>query len=263
MNPLATVVKSIWWHSGEAVRPAPQLRLPTGDVELVVNLSADRFWLPGGDEGRERYPGAVLAGPYQRAYVLRPERRSQVVGVVLRPGAARSLVGAPLHELRNRHVGLDELWGADASLLRERLLAAPGPVARLRTLEHVLHDRLARSGRTPHRLAVRATACLSATPGRHGIGDLAEHLGWTARRVEQVFRSEVGLPPKVYQRLRRFRVALGKLGDETPDWSAFALEHGYSDQAHLVREFRAHCGLTPVAYVRRRGEQLNHVPLAW
>jgi methylphosphotriester-DNA--protein-cysteine methyltransferase len=82
--------------------------------------------------------------------------------------------------------------------------------------------------------------------------------------VQQVFRAEVGLSPKAYQRLARFRATLTSIDAAAGlGWPAFAAERGYYDQAHLIREFRAHAGLSPTTYLQRRGEQLNHVPLPW
>ncbi|MDR7303723.1 helix-turn-helix domain-containing protein [Haloactinomyces albus] len=255
-------VKSIWLHEGERPVRRTELRLPTGAVELMFNLRADCFWLPDNAALRQVHPGAVMAGPYQRAYVLDTAQQSHVLGVVFRPGGARPLIDAPLHELCDRHVALEDLWGASAGLVREQVLAAPDAATRLRTLESALRDRLARSAEIAHPLAAAATACLADAPGRHDIGRLGEHLGWSLRRVEQVFRTDVGLSPKSYQRLQRFRSALAGIdGSAQLGWSAFALEHGYYDQAHLSREFRAHCGLSPTAYLQQRGEQLNHVPL--
>lgn len=254
-------VASIWLYEGVMPVRRAELRLPTGTVELLINLREDRFFLS--DAGvRHAYSGAVVAGPYRRAYVLDTAQQSHVLGVVFRPGGARPLVDAPLHELRDRHVALEDLWGASADRVREQVLAAPDALTRLRTLESALHDRLARSAEAAHPLAAAATAYLSAAPERHGVGQLGEHLGWTQRRVEQVFRTDVGLSPKAYQRLRRFRSALASIDDAARlGWPAFATRHGYFDQAHLIRDFRAHCGLSPTAYLQRRGDQLNHVPL--
>ena len=71
----------------------------------------------------------------------------------------------------------------------------------------------------------------------------------------------MGLTPRGFQRLARFRSALAGIdGAAGLGWAAFALEHGYCDQSHLIREFREHAGLTPPEYVRQRGPALNHVP---
>ena len=83
-----------------------------------------------------------------------------------------------------------------------------------------------------------------------------------SRRMEHIFRVEVGLPPKSYQRLQRFRGVLAGV-DRAAEvgWAAFAAERGYADQSHLVRDFVAHAGLSPTRYLASRGPDLNHVSL--
>ncbi|CCH32147.1 DUF6597 domain-containing transcriptional factor [Actinosynnema sp. NPDC047251] len=255
-------VALLWLHESAGPGRGVELRLPTGAVELVVNLAAECFWMPDGSGTCRRLPGALVAGPYRHAYLLDGTRPSHVVGVVFRPGRARALVDVPLSELSNRHVALEDLWGASAARVRERLLAAPDATRTLRVLETVLGERLAGANLAPHPAVDAATRWLSRFPGHPGVGDLGDRLGLTSRRVQQVFRTEIGLSPKGYQRLQRFRSVLaaidevGRLG-----WSAFAVRRGYYDQAHLVREFRAHSGLSPTAYLRGRGGGINHVPL--
>jgi AraC-like DNA-binding protein len=259
---LGEFVSSLWLQTSPGQDPGAELRLPTGTVELVVNLAADRFWLPDDAGVRRTYPAAIVAGPYRHAYVMDTAQQSHVVGVVCRPGRARALVDAPLHELSNRHVALEDLWGADATRVRERMLAAPDAATRLRVLESALCARLTGSAHVAHPLAAAAAGWLSRVPEYPGVGELGDRAGLTSRRVQQVFRTEVGLSPKSYQRLRRFRSVLAGIDEvERVGWSAFASECGYYDQAHLVREFRDHSGLSPTGYLRARGEQTNHVPL--
>jgi methylphosphotriester-DNA--protein-cysteine methyltransferase len=206
---------------------------------------------------------SVVAGPFRRPYRLAAARQSHVVGVVFRPGAARALLGVPAHELADRHVSLEDLWGRAAAELHERVLAATGADARLREMEAVLEARLARSADVAHPLAAAATGLVARTPAGLGVAELGGRLGWSARRLQQVFRDDVGLTPKAYQRLQRFRGALVSLeAAERVGWPAFALHRGYADQPHFIREFRAHAGVTPLQYVLRRGAHLNHVPLA-
>lgn len=256
---LAEVVDLIWLHEGSASEGL-EWRLPTGRVELVINLDEDRCSVGDGMGGREELPGAIAVGPFARPYAVDRAQQSRVLGVVLKPGAARPLLGVSLHELADRHVALADLWGAGAVELRQRALSARGPRERLAAVEGVLGRRLVGTPDVSHPLAAAAVAWMAQAPAGWGIAELSDRLGWTPRRLEQVFRAEVGLTPRSYRRLARFRAALAGIDAvANHGWSAFALEHGYYDQSHFIRDFRAHAGLSPSAYLRVRGPALNHV----
>ena len=243
---LGELVDSIWLHDVAATGTGSEWRLPTGRAELIVNLQEDR---------------AIVAGPFARPFALDVAEQRRVLGVVFKPGVARPLFGVPLHELAHRHVALADVWGDGAVELRERLLGAAGPHPCLAEAERVLARRLAGAGDVAHPLAAGAIASIARAPLRSGIAQLSDGLGWTPRRLQQVFSAEVGLTPRAFQRLARFRSTLAGI-DRAADvgWAAFAFEYGYYDQSHLIREFRAHAGLSPTAYLRSRGPVLNHVP---
>jgi hypothetical protein len=173
-------------------------------------------------------------------------QQSRVLGMVFRPGGARVLIGASLHELGDRDVALEDLWGASAKVVRERLLAAPDAAARLFACESALRERLARSGEVAHPLAPLGPRACRARE-RHGVVQFGERLGWTVRRLEQVFRADVGLTPGAYQSLQRFRPPLvGVDGAARVGWSAFALEWLLRPGGPHSRVPRP-CGLSPAA----------------
>jgi AraC-like DNA-binding protein len=205
----------------------------------------------------------VVSGPFTHAFVLDTAEQRDTLGVAFKVGGAGALLGLPLDELRNLQVPLAELWRSGACELRERVLGAPTPEAKLEAAERLLSARLARVSRAPHPVAGRAAARIEAAPERCGIGELSETLGLSRRRFEQIFRADVGMTPKAYQRLQRFRRALVRIEDATyADWAGFAVDRGYYDQAHLINEFGAHCGLTPRQYLASRaGSFVNHVPI--
>jgi methylphosphotriester-DNA--protein-cysteine methyltransferase len=94
--------------------------------------------------------------------------------------------------------------------------------------------------------------------------ELARGTGLSQRRFIQVFTAEVGMTPKLYQRVRRFQRMLARVPDgSTPDWTAVAAEHGYFDQSHLIHDFQSFAGLTPMAYLRHRVVRVkdHHVAL--
>ena len=99
---------------------------------------------------------------------------------------------------------------------------------------------------------------------------MVDSIGLSPRRFIELFEREVGLTPKLYCRVRRFRRAAHRIwalssGAESTgagdDFSAIAFDCGFADQSHLIREFREFSGLTPAEYARRRGHHAQHVPL--
>ena len=86
-------------------------------------------------------------------------------------------------------------------------------------------------------------------PSRFSIAEIARRTGWSERRFSQLFREQVGFPPKVWNRLKRFQSAVRHLsaGVEVP-WAELAVECGFYDQAHLANEFRSFSGIDLTTY---------------
>lgn len=84
------------------------------------------------------------------------------------------------------------------------------------------------------------------------VDDLAERLDTGVRSLQRLFARYVGLSPGWVIRRRRLQeVAMRATGDEPVDWSSLAVELGYYDQAHLVRDFTAVVGEPPARYSAR------------
>jgi AraC-like DNA-binding protein len=89
---------------------------------------------------------------------------------------------------------------------------------------------------------------LRETHGRVRVGALADELGCSRKRSVARFRDEVGLPPKAIGRQLRFERARELAG--TMPWAELALECGFSDQSHLINEFRQITGRTPETFLQ-------------
>jgi AraC-like DNA-binding protein len=151
------------------------------------------------------------------------------------------------------------IWGAHARALREQLLGTPAPNERFRILERFLLERLHKA-RDGHPAVQYAMDTIAASQGATNVAAIVERTGLSARRFIASFRDEVGLPPKVFCRLARFRRVLGQLRDvESVDWADTALTCGYFDQPHFIHDFRAFAGVSPSAYLRQRMPSLNHL----
>jgi len=73
--------------------------------------------------------------------------------------------------------------------------------------------------------------------------------GLSARQLERKFARNLGISPKTFARVVRFKSVVAAAGrPDPPDWVRLAGDFGYADQPHLVREFKIFSGLTPVDY---------------
>jgi AraC-like DNA-binding protein len=101
----------------------------------------------------------------------------------------------------------------------------------------------------PHPAVAYALRRLTAAPALARIDAVRRESGYSPKHFISIFRSAVGLTPKVYCRVKRFeRVIRGLTYGAPVDWASVALDGGFYDQSHLNREFRQFAGVTPAAY---------------
>lgn len=233
-------------------------------MELVINLRRDeiRIYDPKETKRFARYSGAIVSGTYARPFATDTEQHAAIIGVHFRAGGAFRLLGVDAHELADAHVDLENLWGRRARSLRQQLCEANNVESRFQLLEQSLMARLA-SVRENHAAVNAALATFTQDPTRP-IRDVVREIGLSPRRIIQLFTREVGMPPKLFCRVRRFQRALDLVRQMTePKWGLLALQCGYFDQSHFIRDFKSFTGFSPVEYLRRQSSEvmLNHLPL--
>lgn len=254
---LAPFVSLLWSVDGAGTAGGDrELVLPTGAAHVVIRLDHPLRLYAAADAEEGRTVGmAVVGGARSSAYVRDVSRPSRSVGAQLRPGAAGLLLGVPADALAERHTPLDAVWGAFAGELRGRLCAEREPARRLDLFEAALAARLPKvQGIHPD-----VAYALARFADVDAIGEVVDELGCSHRRFIALFHGAVGLTPKVYCRVRRLQRALPGVGARP--LAEVAIDAGYSDQAHLSREFRALAGVTPREYRARAATSGNHVPL--
>jgi AraC-like DNA-binding protein len=174
------------------------------------------------------------------------------LGVRFLLGGAYTFLGAAADQLHNRRVALKDLWGRPAIELQTRLMEAKTREARFERIERAFLSRLADAVR-PHPAIAKAISRLVAQHGASSVTDVALRFGLSQRRFIELFQREVGLSPKTLCRVLRFQWALRLITDASrPNLAALAVDCGYYDQSHLIRDFKAFTGVTPTAYHHSR-----------
>jgi AraC-like DNA-binding protein len=250
--PLRDFITDFWLYDDYTPRHSSERILPSGTLELVINLREDELRIYHPERPCQRLSGALVSGAYNGFFGSDTAEEASIMGVHFKPGGAFPFLGAPAGELSGAHIDLETLWGRSAVALRERLCAAATPSERFRLLEAALLARLVRP--PEHHYAVPAALEAFTQPeGLVSMREAARRIGLSQRRFIQVFTAEVGMTPKAFCRVQRFHRALSLArGAAAPDWARLAVDCGYCDQPHLIRDFVAFSGFTPAEYFRHR-----------
>jgi len=197
----------------------------------------------------------VLGGLQVRAAHVRQRRGQAGVQLGVHPLAARALFGMPSAELSPAGFDGTTVLGRRGIELVERVRDTRDWHDAFTLIAHYLADARARRGPSTVRPeVVHAWHLLHRSRGRAPVGVVADGVGLSPRHLATLFHGEVGRSPKTVAMLMRFEHATARIAESvrrrTPiDLAAIAMDTGYSDQAHLSREFARFAGAPPRRWV--------------
>lgn len=174
------------------------------------------------------------------------------VEVELSPLGTYRLFGMPMHHLAGQLVDLVDILGQHGRRLGNIVRGAATWSERLQEIDRCLLDRMDIAPPVAGEVEF-AWRRLVASGGSASIRAVCREVGWSHKHLITRFREQVGLTPKRAARTIRFERVLRRVGrTDRPDWAALAAVCGYSDQAHLIRDFREFAGTTPTAFCADR-----------
>ena len=244
---LANVVHCFWFLRSGATRAAPQPVVADARFEIVLHAAEPFARID--DSGRISPQGeALIAGQLTRPLHLVQRGPADVVGIRLRTAAATCLFRHPLHELTNQADSLELVHRDLRNALWQALSRSADPFERRAALSVELAKRAGGGADPLTRMAVRRLD----QPDAPRIGVVAKSLGTTTRTLERRIAAATGLTPRAIGQAMRFRRAYRRLQEAGPgEMTQVALDAGYFDQAHCIREFRRFAGLAPTDFFRQ------------
>ena len=244
---LEGAIVSIWDFEG-TLEGARERGFPDGKIRIVVQLDEPHRAVNG--IARDPFPAVCVDGLQTTSTTIQaPDGRCRVLALELRPEGALALLGSCLRDLTDRCVDLTAVMGGRARELAERLASARTGSERVAAAEGWARNYADRStlfDETVSNVARKIVTGNGAVP----VAALDDLSGKSRSRFVAAFRDRVGVGPKRYARIVRFRRTLELVRTSRLPLAEIAGVAGYCDQAHLHSEFREHAGLTPREYAR-------------
>lgn len=241
---LAPYVRCLWIFEAGQAQAAPQRIVPDGRCELVLHL-ARPFAEVRRDGTEVAQPRALFAGQLTRPLLLVGRGRQRVVGVRFHATGARAFLGQSLEDVTDRRVPVKEAFGLAAALRDE-------PARRVAARVQDFVEARIRGHRPVRDEAVeRCVRAIESSRGLVPVEALLAVAGLGRRQLERRFAACVGLGPAGFAAILRFRRVFDVIErDASRPWTEAALEAGFFDQSHFIREFRRLVGCTPTAFAR-------------
>jgi len=246
---LAPFVRCIWRLHGNGSAGSAEPIIPDGCAEIVINVG-EPFIRYMADGSWHRQPFRLVAGQITRALTLEPSGRIDIWGIRFHPWCAATFLGASASALRDNLVSLDSV----ARPLDDAFSAVGEARSEAAAERAIIEALLQRASRLelPSANVPRLVAFASASSETTSVSRLARQAGVSSRRIQLVFRDQVGLSPKQLLRITRFQRAL-RLARTRPElsWGRVAQLAGFYDQAHLIHDSNDIAGCTPRNLVDR------------
>jgi AraC-like DNA-binding protein len=256
LPPLAGYVECVWTLESDTLAPLkafsnanlqtaatapPERILPDGCVELILNFGA-AFEEHTTDGTARKQPTRFLVGQMTGPVLIAPTGLVELMGIRFHPGGTVPFFRLPMHELTDTLVELRAL----SSKLEQELLNGVEELRSLSQKVALVQERLLSQMRVASdSLPLDLAAKIVARGGLVTVDELVGDCGISGRQLERRFLQEVGIGPKLLSRILRFQQVFRAVERDDVQWAPIAVECGYYDQSHLIRDFQQFARQSP------------------
>ncbi|MCI0665462.1 MAG: helix-turn-helix domain-containing protein [Acidobacteria bacterium] len=222
---------------------APERLLPDGCVELILNFGA--LFEEHKETGhRNLQPSRFIVGQMTQPVLVSPTGPVSLLGIRFAPGGTLPFFTFPPGELTNTIAPLADVAVALDRQLSGQVYDTQNFAEKITIIKALLIRQMSEKEEKGASLR-EAILNIVGSGGQVSVDLLAADLGIGGRQLERRFLNEVGIGPKLLCRILRFQQVFRAVERSDRNWARIAVDCGYYDQAHLIRDFHQFAGETP------------------
>lgn len=242
---LQPFVKCYWSLEApaEAV-PERQRIVPDGCMEMIFHYG-DLYKQYTSTGETMLQPRCFVFGQITAPLEIEPTGISGIIAARFQPEGFFPFASLPLSEMNDRAIPLTELFESNCTTFEEKVLHATHNIDRVRLIEIFLLEKL-QTAEVITRIASSAVQVLLESKGQYTMNEISDRLQVNRRQLERKFSEATGMSPKQFSKISRLQAALKLIGQGAfNNLTDLALETGYYDQAHFIKDFREFTGVSP------------------
>jgi AraC-like DNA-binding protein len=231
---------------------------PSGFNAMVFNY-ADPYRAYFQKDKIEEVPLAFASGQFTGNYHLELTGKIGMIGIVFKPTSLHNYFNLMMADMVNNRIDLRDFLGGTGEKLFQNIKNGKSIEVRVSLLEAYL---LSFSESVKRKLTIidEAIDFIDLKKGMVTIEEVLSKYKISRRYLEKKFLEKVGIPPKLYARIRRFSYLSNIVAHHKKiDWQDIVFKNGYHDQSHLVKDFKIFNQMKPSAYHQEHHELIRFI----
>lgn len=243
-TPLRPFVECYWVIENNDRTVVQQKIVPDGFPELIFHyaepyrININGVW--------ETQSPCLLAGQIRNHFFLENTGTSGMIGVKLKPTAVTRLFGIQMDQLTDKVLDAEEAIGDCITRLGKSILGNKNHEQKVAVIETFLSS--IEKNEYMGDVVDEAINIMVEHNGMLTISDVLQKLDVGERKLERLFQKYVGISPKFYSRIIRFNYIFSIVQEQSMSWSELALNAGFYDQSHFIKNFQEFTGEDPTEY---------------
>lgn len=244
-NLLTAYIREYWYFTLDNIMQTSQRMLPSGSVGIYFLLKGTQI-SSANDIGMP--PASYLYGQTTIYDTLSFSGTVSLIAVIFRTAAIHAFFNISPDEMTNQRITLDVCEDNQLVELNKRL---PETKNISEAIEYIENYFIKRLQWTDLCNVSRMDAVIrSIHSGIHDVSTLAGKSCLGYKQFKRVFTCNIGLNPKEYIRVIRFRQAIYLLQKrQSININQLAEECGYYDKSHLIKDFKEFSGHSPTGFL--------------
>lgn len=232
-----------------------------GNMGVVFSLKSKLISAITNHEIKNYLPGSFLYGQLNSFKDIYSDNEIALVIVVFQPNGINQLLQIPANEFQDSIISIDAVFGKKGIYLEERLSEENNNDEKIKLLNQFFKTLISKKSESNQLLVNSSLDFILTNKGYFSVKQLVDYTGYTERHLERKFKECIGLNPKKFGSIIRLHHFLKLLKHKTKDLNLTAISYdaGFSDQSHLIKEFKKQTGITPTEYLHNTGKLANNL----
>lgn len=214
--------------------------IPDGCINILIDLNEE-----------EIEKSISILGPMSSSFNYEIDNSVDIFGIRILPGKFSELINMPMKFIVNKQLLLKDVISDFSSYIPKNAQEIDDKTLMSSIDNYTLEffENIPSLSYKNKNVISNLIGYIYDNKGQVSIEELSKVTNYSSRNLRRICESGIGINLKLYCRIVRFQNMLNSIKDKHDlNWKSIALENGYYDQSHLVKEFKFFCGISPTIF---------------